>query len=104
MRKIQESDIHLFLIKHLVSYQKLWKTPFAKNMSKNIGKHIRRNLSGKQSQRDFDHAKQFAAEVFKIVSYRIIQRQLQIRMVKKITKKYLKKDIYLQNKDRLLII
>ena len=34
----------------------------------------------------------------------IIQRQLQMKMVKKYLKQYLMKDIYLQKKDRKLLI
>ena len=49
---------------------------FAKKMGKNIGKNISKILSGKYSK--------------------IIQKQLQMRMIKK----YLKQDIYLQKKDK----
>ena len=103
---------------------------FAKNMDKNIGKNIRKNLSGKYSQKLLDHAKQSAKNAIKTSSKRVIQetaeatgdlinnkiankitkvsrsspqenkKQLQMNMIKK----YLKKDIYLQMKDRKLLM
>ena len=99
-------------------------------MGKSFGKNIRSNLSGKYSQKFFDHAKQSATDAFKTASkgaiprtaettgdliskqitnkitkisknlLQIIKRQLQMSM----TKKYLKKDIYLQKKNRKLLI
>ena len=41
---------------------------FAKNMSESIGKNISKNLSGKYSQKLFDHAKKSATDVLKISS------------------------------------
>ena len=35
---------------------------------------------------------------------KIIQRQIQIRMIKKYLNKYLKKDIYFQKKDKKLLV
>ena len=97
---------------------------FAKNMGKNIGKNISKNLSGKYSRKLLNHAKKSAADALKTSSKkviqktagttgdlidnksltflrklqktpnRIIQKQLQMRMLKK----YLKKD------KKLLII
>ena len=36
-------------------------------MDKNIGKNISKNLSGKYSQKFLDHAKQSAADAFKLL-------------------------------------
>ena len=41
---------------------------FAKNMGKNISKNINESLSGKYSQRRFDHAKRSAADATKTAS------------------------------------
>ena len=41
---------------------------FAKNMGKSICKNIRKNLSGKYSQRLPDHAKQSATDAFQTAS------------------------------------
>ena len=41
---------------------------FAKNMDKNIGKKIRKNLSGIYIQKLLDHTKEFATDAFKTVS------------------------------------
>ena len=41
---------------------------FAKNMSESIGKNISKNLSGKYSQKLFDHAKKSATDALKISS------------------------------------
>ena len=41
---------------------------FAKNMGKNIGKKIRKNLSGIYIQKLLDHTKEFATDTFKTVS------------------------------------
>ena len=38
------------------------------------------------------------------IQNKVIQRQLQVRMPRKYLKKYLKKDIYLQKKDKKLLI
>ena len=94
-------------------------------MGKNIGKNISKNLSGEYSQKLHDHAKQYATDALKTTSQRlirktaevtgdlignkslaklqkfqkvhnrIIQKHLQMSMIKK----YLKKDIYLQKKE-----
>ena len=37
---------------------------FVKNISKNVGKEINKNLSGKHSQKLVDHAKKSATDVF----------------------------------------
>ena len=104
--------------------------PFAKNMGKNIGKNIRKNLSGKYSQKLLDHAKNTATDALKTSSKRvihktaeatdalignkiakgftkvsnihnkIIQGQLQMSMIKK----YLKKNMQLQKKDKKLLM
>ena len=100
---------------------------FAKNMGGNVGKNISKNLSGKYNQKLLDHAKHqthlkllqisnpknstnnwwFGNKidskimgVSKKIHNKIIQRQLQMNMIKK----YLKKDTYLQKKDRKLLI
>ena len=103
---------------------------FDKNMATNIGKNISKNLSGKYSQKLLDHAKESATDARKTTSRReiqktpeasgdfignkipkklqkswkphnrIIQKQLQTSMIKK----YLKKDIYVQEKDRKLLM
>ena len=103
---------------------------FVKNMDENIGKNISKNLSSKYSQKLLDHAKKSATDALKTSSKRviqkntkasgdlignkitnesqkfrkihnkIIQRQLQMRMIKK----YLKRDIYLLKKDKKLLI
>ena len=44
--------------------------PFAKNLSKNIGKIISKNSSGKYSQELLDHAIQSATDAFEISSKR----------------------------------
>ena len=47
--------------------------PFTKNMDKNIGKHISKNMRGKYSQKP-DHAKQLAPDALKTTSKRVIQK------------------------------
>ena len=99
-------------------------------MSKNIGKNINEILSGKYSQKLLHHAKQSVTHALrttwkyviqKIVkatgdlignkianritnvsqnSQKIIHGQLQMKMIKK----YLKRDIYLEEKDKKLLI
>ena len=95
-----------------------------------IAKNMSKNLSGKYSQRILDHAKQSATDALKTTSKRVIQKttkstsdltdnkiankntevsknsqQNNLETVKnEVIKKYLKKDIYLQNKDRKLLI
>ena len=90
---------------------------FAKNMGKNISK----NLNGKYSQKLLEHAKQSATDAFKIASKRAIQKTAEAtgdlignKIAHKITKvskssqqmrmikKYLKKDTYLQKKDKIV--
>ena len=103
---------------------------FAKNVGKNIGKNISKNLSGKNSQKRLNNTKKSATDVLKTSSKRVIQktaeatgdlivnnidnkiikvsknsqqisqRQLQMSMIKK----YLKKNMYLQKKDKKLLM
>ena len=95
---------------------------FAKNIGKNISKNISKNLSGKYNQKLLDHDKQYATntqkEQFKkqqkqlviwlvtkwlieLRKYQNIHNEIIPRQLKKgMTKKYLKKDIYLQQKNR----
>ena len=47
---------------------------FVQNMGKNIGKSMIKNFSSKNSQKLFDHAKQFAANALKTASKREIQK------------------------------
>ena len=47
--------------------------PFAKNMDRDSGKNITKNLNNKYSQKIFDHAKQSAIDALKSVSKRVIQ-------------------------------
>ena len=89
----------------------------------NVRKIISRNLSSKQSQKL--HAKQSATDALKTASKRAIQKtekatgdligilliklqepqKLYHRIIQKqMKKKYLEKDIYLQNKDRKLLM
>ena len=80
---------------------------FLKNISKNIGKNISKNLSGKYSSKLPYHAKTSATSIQirkaealgelliksrKIIHKKIIQRQLQMKIIKK----YQKKDIHLK--------
>ena len=97
---------------------------FAKNIDKNISK----NLSGKYSQKLLDNAKQFTTDALRTTSkivkqweqlvillvikllielgkcqklyHKIIQTQLQMNMIMK----YLNKDMYLQKKERKLLM
>ena len=103
---------------------------FAKTMGKKTGKTISKNLSRRYSQNLLDHAKESVKDALKISSKRVIQKaaeatgdlignktaikitrlyqvynkliqkQLQTSMIMK----YLKNDIYLQKKDRKLLI
>ena len=91
---------------------------FAKDMSKSIGKNICKDLSNKYSQETIDHAKQPAEDALKTVSKRVIQTaeatddligsKIADRIARiletspknnteKMMKKYLGKDLYLQN-------
>ena len=47
---------------------------FDKNMGKNIGEIVSKNLSSKYSQKPFDHAKKSATDVLKTSSKRVIQK------------------------------
>ena len=47
---------------------------FAKDMRKNIGKNIIKNLSDKYCQ-NFDHAKQFPTDALKTTLKRVIKKQ-----------------------------
>ena len=101
-------------------------------MGKNIGKNISKNLNNKYSQKLLDRAKKSATDVFKTSSKIVIQKtseatalignkianritkisrdsqqniseflkQLQMNMIKK----YLKKDINLEEKDKKLLM
>ena len=51
--------------------------PFAKNMSKNIGKNISINLCGKYNQKLLYNAKQSATDVFKTTSKRTFKTAIQ---------------------------
>ena len=103
---------------------------FAKNMVKNIGKNISKNQISKYCQNFLDRAKKYTTGALKTSSKRvvqktakaagdlignkiankitkvpkiynkIIQRQLQMSMINK----YLKKGIYLQNKDNKFLM
>ena len=100
---------------------------FSKNMGKNIGRNINKNLSAKYSQKLLDHTKQSVVDALKTVSQRAIQKTAEPNghlICKKIAdritkisktsrqnslkmsmiKKYLKKDIYFQKKDRKLLM
>ena len=102
----------------------------AKNMGSNIGKNMSKNLNSKYGQKPLDHAKKNQLQMsnlpqneqfkkqwkqmviwlvkklliefkkFPTIHNRIIQKQLQMKMIKK----YLKNDIYLQKKDRILLM
>lgn len=41
--------------------------PLVKKIGKNIGKSVRKNLSGKYSQKPFDHLKQSATDALKTI-------------------------------------
>ena len=99
-------------------------------MHKNIAKNISRNLSGKYSQKVLDHAKnvhqmslkliqkqQFKKQEKHLVIWLVITLLMKLRKLQKthnniiqrklqmsIVKKYLKKDLYLQRKDRKLLM
>ena len=100
---------------------------FSKNMGKDIGRNISKNLSAKYSQKRLDHTKKSVADALKTVSQTTIQKtaepnghlickkllielqkfqKLHDRIVLKrsMIKKYLKKDIYFQRKDRKLLM
>ena len=107
-----------------------WFLSFAKYMGKNICKTITKNLIGKYNQNLLDYAKQSATDTLKTSSKRVIQKAEEAtgdlignKIANKITKasrsslqnnsetitnehdkKYLKKDIYLQKKDRKLLM
>ena len=102
----------------------------AKNMGSNIGKNMSKNLNSKYRQKPLDHAEKKQLQMsnlaqneqfkkqqkqmmiwlvkklllelkkFPTIHKRIIQKQLQMKMIKK----YLKNDIYLQKKDRILLL
>ena len=54
---------------------------FAENIGKNTDKNISKNLSSKYSQKLLDHAKQSATGALKNASKRLIQKQLEQRMI-----------------------
>ena len=96
-------------------------------MGKNIGKNISKNLIGKYNQKHLDHAKQSATDILNPSSRRVIQKKqvillvikllIKLRGFKKIRnkiiqrqskmsmiKKYFKKEIYLQKKNKKLLM
>ena len=102
---------------------------FVKNIGRNIGKKISKNLSRNYSQNVIDHAKQSASDALKTASKIVIQKtakatgylignKLLIKLQKSwkihqsviltnilnIVEKYIEKDIYLQSKDRNLLM
>ena len=103
---------------------------FAKNICKNISKSISKNVSTEFSQKRIDHAKHFIINAVKAFSKRAIQKAVVAtsdlignKIVDKITqqfcesqkpqkriiqqimkKKFSKKDIHLQNKNRKLLM
>ena len=97
------------------------------SFGKNMGKNISRNFSCNYSQKLSDHAKQSATDTLKTTSKRVIQKTARAigdlignKIADKITKisksswqnnsetkmrmikKYLKKDMYLQKKDKII--
>ena len=88
---------------------------FARNMWKNIGKSISKNVSSKYRQRLLDHAKQSATDALKADSKKQFNKQ-QKQLVIKLAINLLntpqnnsktvinKEDIYLQKKDSKLLI
>ena len=101
---------------------------FVKNMDKNMDKSIGKNLSRKYSQKSLEHAKQSATDALETTSEKAIQKTVETNgglidntIVNKITKdlketpkifqrqlkveqKNLKKDIYLQKKNCILLV
>ena len=95
-------------------------------MGRNIGKNISKNLSSKYSQKIIDHAKQSTTDLLKTALKIKIRKQqkklviwLEIKLLielqvsqkrryriiqKQMKKKYLEKYLYLQNKDRTLLM
>ena len=96
-------------------------------MGKNIGKNISKNLIGKYNQKHLDHAKQSATDILNPSSRRVIQKKQVILLVIKLLiklrgfekihnkiiqrqskmsmiKKYFKKEIYLQKKNKKLLM
>ena len=51
--------------------------PFTGNVGKSIGKNMSKNLSRKYSQKRLDHVKQFATDVPKATSKRVIQKTVE---------------------------
>ena len=75
---------------------------FAKTMGKNLnGKYSPAMLT--IPQKLVDYAKQSATDAFKADSNRAIQKIIQKQLHMSRTKKYLKKDIYLQKKEKKVI-
>ena len=96
---------------------------FAKSMGKNIGKNVSKNLSGKYSQKLLDHAKQSATDAFKttkeeatgdLIGNKIGNRVTKVSknspqnnsetVTNEPDKEILKKDMYLQQKERKLLM
>ena len=103
---------------------------FAKTMGKKIGKNISKNLRGKYSQKFLNHDKQSATDALKTISKKVFQktaeatgdfigkkiedkiiklqkncnRIIKTQLKKNIIKNYLAKHIYLQKKNRKLLM
>ena len=87
---------------------------FHGNMGKNIGKNINKYLSSKYSQKLIDHAKQSVEihwknqlMIYRMMIYRITKiskTSPENNSVKTLNmiEKYIEKDIFLQNKDKII--
>ena len=93
-------------------------------MGENIAKNTSKNLSGKYSQKLLNVAKQSSTDAFKTASKGAIQNTAEVsgdfidnktagkstkvwknsRLLMSMIRKYLKKDIYLQKKDKKLLM
>ena len=91
-------------------------------MGKNIGKNVSKNLSGKYNQKLLDYAKKSATDALKTSSKRVIQKTVKstgnliANRITKISKnsehdkemsmikKYLKRDMFFQKKDKKLLM
>ena len=115
---------------HVIQYNPFVKgyefLVFAKDMGRNIGKNISKNLSHQYSEKFLNLAKQFAKDTLKTVSKRAVQKtaeatgdliklhESQKTLTHDNSKENIEhdrgiyrekeKDIYLQNKDRKLLI
>ena len=101
---------------------------FAKTMGKKIGKNISKNLRVKYSQKFLNHDKQSATDALKTISKKVFQktaeatgdfigkkdkiiklqkncnRIIKTQLKKNVIKNYLAKHIYLQKKNRKLLM